>query len=892
MTMTSSRKTAGAALGVAMIAAACVFLFSPTHLHAEERRPLAFDISPQSLATALSEFARQSRQEILFAPEVVAAKHTRGVRGTLEPLAALSELLKDTGVSYTTTPSGAILLGPPRASSGDKVSSLPESGQLKVAQATQPGAGEESKGQAGAHAQAQETPAKSSVEEIIVTATKRAERLQDVPMSIAVIGSQDIERRGLIGMEDYLRSIPGVSQVDLGVRSNGIVIRGISTQPAFENINTGITVGSYFDETSITGAAGLSAGGIDIRPVDIERIEVLRGPQGTAYGSSSLSGTLRIIPKKPQLDRFAGKVAAAYSDTGGFGGDNTMLQGVLNIPIVADKFAVRAVGYRYDDSGFYRNVAGIDPIALARAQAGGITNLVSGYVQDDVGRMLSTGGRLSALWQATANLSLSMNFLTQKLEQDGLPESGSRFGATGKYEQTRYPILSSRAQIRGETGEASDTRSDLANIVLNYDFGWAALTSAASWIESTTAGAVDYFQFFPVPLGNHGASDFKSFSNETRVASRLAGRFQFLVGVFYENMRENRYSQTLYAPGAPVPNPYGTDPAYNGEFNRPVEQRALFGEISYDLTDKLTATVGGRYFKYEKDEDSLTEGGLIGVPFGTASVTHLQSSESHSKFKASLRYEPTEKAMLYGSWSQGFRLGRPTSGVFASCDGDNDGLIDGTGISVASTRRVDSDFLDNYEIGGKFTLFDRRLMIDTAVYHIDWTGMPANVLVGSCPLTFQANAGEATSDGAELQITAWLRDGLKIDIGGGYTKAELTQDVPLQGWRSGDRLPGSPRFSANLAAQYDFNVAGYGAFIRADSFYVGRFYGDFRQTAPGVGDYVKVDARAGVSIRNVSVELFVRNMTNEQAFTWVTTTPSWLVMRPRTVGVQVGYAFE
>jgi len=158
----------------------------------------------------------------------------------------------------------------------------------------------------------------------------------------------EIERRGAVGMEDYLRSVPGVAQIDNGPRSNAVVIRGISTSPENENASSGTTVATYFGETPITGGGGYGAGGIDVRPVDIERIEVLRGPQGTAYGSASLGGALRIIPNRPQLGAFTGNVSANYSSTSGRGGDNSMLQGTLNLPVVEDKFALRAVGYRFD----------------------------------------------------------------------------------------------------------------------------------------------------------------------------------------------------------------------------------------------------------------------------------------------------------------------------------------------------------------------------------------------------------------------------------------------------------------------------------------------------------------------------------------------------------------
>ncbi len=315
---------------------------------------IAFNITAPSLVDALIQFTEQSGLQLAFptrggatslpAPQVV---------GELTPQAALERLLKDSGLKYEFTNDRTVSITAVEAV-GDAAAAHRGDG-LRLARVDAGG----SSGQQAAAAQSAEDKQSAGraegteatkFEEIIVTATKRAESVQDVPVSIAVITNQEIERRGLIGMEDYLRSIPGVNEIDNGGRSNAIVIRGITTSPEFENFTnaSGTTVATYFDESPITGAGGIGAGGIDVRPVDIERIEVLRGPQGTAFGNSSLGGTLRIIPVKPKLDRFGGKVAAAYSDTSGTGSDNTMIQGIVNIPLIENKLAIRAVGYRFE----------------------------------------------------------------------------------------------------------------------------------------------------------------------------------------------------------------------------------------------------------------------------------------------------------------------------------------------------------------------------------------------------------------------------------------------------------------------------------------------------------------------------------------------------------------
>lgn len=596
-----------------------------------------------------------------------------------------------------------------------------------------------------------------------------------------------------------------------------------------------------------------------------------------------------MISVKPKLDSLSAKLAASYSDTSGLGSENSMLQGVVNVPVVQDKFALRAIGYRYDESGFYRNTVGLDPATIAWAQTYGLGDYVRGHVQDDVGRMRSTGGRLAALWQATDKLSLSMNFLTQTIEQDGNP-----LATSGQFEQRRIPIAP-QGRVRGEAGEIADSDVDLLNLVLSYDFGWAELTSAASWIDSGTVYSISIGSEYPYlgPTSHLTQSSFKSSTGEVRLASQLEGRFQFLGGLFYEDVEQDYFGRNDW-PGTPAANPYSTNPLSFNEITNPFDQHAVFGEVSYDLTDKLTATAGGRYFKYQKDERELREGALYGVALGAGVPVARQSNESDSSFKANLSYKPTPDSLLYASWAEGFRLGRPQARLNpVLCDNNpRDGVVDGTSVTIESTGTISSDFLENYEIGGKLTLFDRRISIDASVYHIKWDGLPIRTRAGTC--TYIANAGAATSDGVEFQASLLLQDDLRLDFGGSYNKAELSEAAPALGAQKGAPLPGSPEVNINLAVQYDFEVAGHKTFVRADSFYAGEFYGNLLET-PGTraGDYIKVDARVGMAIRNVSVELFARNLTNENAYTWHSIAPvSDYRLRPRTVGVQLGYQFE
>ena len=617
-------------VAVAVACLSIVGLAAADDVRAAMRKPT--NIPAESLGTALQQLAKDRNFQIVYVSEEVNALHTAGAVGEFNTEEALKQLLKGSGMTYRYLDERTVTIQPATGPSGASSSELSPAGTPPTSSTSgeptseernataqrfllaQVGTAQSSSGSTASSANSQ-SPEKNTtpLQEVVVTATKREERLQDVPMSLAVIGSQDIDRRGLIGMEDYLRSIPGVNEIDRGASDNAIVIRGITTSPEGQNSASGTTVSTYFGETPITGAGGYGAGEIDIRPVDMQRIEVLRGPQGTTFGDASLGGTMRLIPAKPRLDAVEGQVTGDYSGTADLGGSNSMIQGVLNVPIVTDRLALRLVGYHYDDSGFYRNVGGSSPAIVGVYDTFGLDSVISGYGQTDVGRMFTTGGRAEALFQATDNLDISVTFLSQKIEQNGVPDSDVGVGA---YEQTRG-VVGPTGRIRNQLGEVGDTNINLANLVLNYSMGWGTLTTVASWVDSGSANAADLTQAFQLPISFTGRSDFNSFTAETRLASHLEGAFQFLGGLFYERLGEH-YADTLDWPGPESTNVIGTTPLFLGDIRRRLDQRAVFGEFSYDITDKIKATVGGRYFKYKKDEQDISSGTFgNGGPIGS-----------------------------------------------------------------------------------------------------------------------------------------------------------------------------------------------------------------------------------------------------------------------------------
>lgn len=731
------------------------------------------------------------------------------------------------------------------------------------------------------------------IEEVIVTATRRAESVQDVPISISVISADDISQRGLVGAADYLRGIPGVSQVEGGQYAQAITIRGIETNPSSHNYSSGATVATFFGETPTTTSAGLGGGSnVDLKLVDIERVEVLRGPQGTAFGSSSLGGAVRTIPMAPRLDGFEGRLAASYSATSDTGGDNYNVQAVGNFPLVTDRLAIRLVGYQFKDSGFYRNRAATDityqtqVVAPFGAQAFAVN-------KDEVGSYYVRGGRAAAAFQATENLRFTLSYLTQKTETDGRP-----LATSGTYDQTLLQV-SPRHVLRGHADSIFDTDIDLVNAMMEYSLGWADLLTSYSYIESDSQGSgLDFGHH--LALSGIGLSDYRANVGEVRLVTKLDGDWNFLAGLYYEDLDDDGVFEYRWF-GDPATDVFapGAEFISIGFDRRNLTQKAAFTEVSWEFLEGLTLTGGVRAYKYER----TFEGDGSGVFGGGSSRTSTDASGE--TFRANLSYKLSDDAHVYLGWSQGFRLGKPqrpfdSPGV---CDLDGNGVMDGSTIPVAATGNLSSDEVDSYELGGKFALFDQRLTVDAAVFRMEWSGLPVRVLAPSvpqgCGFAFQSNAGDALSEGVEFQATYQVTEPFRIDFGGSWIDARLTEDVPALGARADNRLAGSPKVNANLGLQYSFELGGHEAVVRADSIYVGRFFGDILESpTTESGDYVKLDVSGRVVLGRLEVDLFVRNLTNEDAFTFRGPSPAPIQrefygyrMRPRTVGFQLGYNF-
>ena len=704
------------------------------------------------------------------------------------------------------------------------------------------------------------------LQEILVTATKRGDASTlDIPASISVADEDLISKRGMVGMDDFLRSLPSTNFLDRGAGRNGIIMRGVTASPQDD-----IAVGVYIDETPVTGMGSLAGGNPDLKYVDMQRIEVLRGPQGTLYGDGSIAGTVRVIPNAPDLSDFSAEIAGSTSSTADLDGQNTMLRGVLNLPVVEDKFAIRIVGYDYDNSGYYENTAGDSATKKIWAdEFGGV--VTSGEAGDDQ----YTGGRITAFWQVSDDFDVTFSHMTQDIEQSGIPES--MLALEGK---SRTPF-----QRRDGSGESLQIDLDVTSLKMNLDMGSYELFSSTSKAETKTLQDRDLGAYFgpmlgvdDMPIYLADSAHAEQFTQELRLNTRLDGPLQFLVGAFYQDYKRTA-SQTMTFEGAPELDPFEGALLFGSTFGANLKQLAFFGEASFDLTDQLTAIAGVRHYSYDKDSPDENDG----VFNGGYSEGFVENDDSGQTYKLSLNYRPDETTSFYGTFAQGFRLGGPHPEIPSDiCD--TNGVPD----------QIDSDELDSFEVGAKFAFADGRATLNVSAFQVDWTGIPVKRIL-DCGFETTANAGEAQSKGVEVDGQLLLADAWRIDYGMSYTQAELTADSAPLNAQSGDRLPGSPEFSASLGLQADFSMAGRPMFGRADIAHIGEYYNNLQQSGSAAGDFTTINLSLGAEINDsVSVDVFARNLTNKEGLTWIETELGdgrANYIRPRTIGIELRARF-
>jgi iron complex outermembrane recepter protein len=718
------------------------------------------------------------------------------------------------------------------------------------------------------------------LEEIVVTATKRETNLQETAAAISVMSSDSIEKRHLVGMDDYLAALPSVSYQDRGAGSNTITIRGIALG---SQLDSNSPVGSYFGEVPVTGLGpqvnGNQAGNADIKMVDVERVEVLRGPQGTLYGSGTMGGTIRIIPKAPNLQQVEGSAAAEYSQTARSGGQNYSAQAVVNAPLVQDKFAVRMAAYRFDSDGYIDNVAvsNPDPRVIEAVALGAVAR-----DREHVGGDVYTGSRVTALWQATDRFSAQLMYLDQKIEQDGFREVETNL--PGKYQQTRV-----RVGNLGLHNEYVNMDLSVTNLVLQYDAGWGNFLNSSSLIHSEAQSDLELSFLGPpfVGAGSYNENEKEVIVNELRFTSDFSGPLQVLAGAYYEDRTVDVNFAARWTGRPPAP---ATAFFTQSDLRNTQKQFAGFGELSYRPFEPLTLTAGVRYFKFEQ---AIPISRIYDVP-STAEGREASTDGENLKFNVSYKF--SDQFFTFAQWSQGFREPRFQGVIRPEYDTNNNGLVE---FRDGVERRVtdgllEPDSVDNYEVGIKFATSNRRLQGSLTGFLIDWEGIPVvPSLTAFQGAALYFNAGEARSQGVEFEATAEPIDDLIFELSASWVDATLSQGTVGLG-AEGDRLPGSAEYNGKASVEKRFDIAGHGSFMRGDYTYVSEYYSQFQAVGTPGGGYGLVDLSAGVSLNNIKVGLFVKNAANADDFTWVDNVfaaQRAYRLRPRTIGVTMSVAF-
>ncbi len=760
--------------------------------------------------------------------------------------------------------------------------------------------------------------AQSQVEELVVTARKRDEALIDVPFSINAISETKMRERGATNIEELSRNIANFTVQNLGPGQSQVAIRGISAgQIVRDQPGVKEQVGVYLDESVIS----LSLFTPDIELFDLNRVEVLRGPQGTLYGSGSLSGTVRYITNQPTTARQEGAIETTLSrvKSGEFGGE---VKGMVNLPL-SDTLALRVVGYATDFPGF---IDAIQP---------------DGKVHKDVNSGVRLGVRAALRYQPTDNLTITPRVLYQTIDVDGFNRV-DLFNILGNpYTTGRPPVELGDLQQFTQLTEKFKDDFLLTDLNIQYDFGDLALTSISTYQHrdvlvvrdataltgSITGGSIglpENVYTLNAPLNDK--TKVKSFTQEVRLANTNEGPFAWVIGAFYSDVKRD-YSQVLdvrgfealtgiatAGPAAPV------DALYYSVVPYDQTQYALFGEGTWSVNERLDITAGLRWSKY-KESRELTFDGIFAER--TIAVPGKTKADDFAP-RIIVAYKATDDITVNAQASRGFRLG-----------GINDPLnrplctaADFATFSALSTPSFDNETVWNYEAGMKAEFAERRGSLTFAAFYSDIENLQATIDAGSCSSRVIVNVPKAKSAGVEAEFSYRFSENFDVAASASYNDAKLTSSVkdvagaPIQGLRDGNRLPTVPKVQAALSLNYtgDQWDGGWTPFGNVTWQYVGdrftqvsdqednpRSVSLFNIGSPSVStlsfplelpDYQVVNLRAGLrGGSGFEVAAFIQNLTDERARLSIDRERGlrarygYQTNQPRTIGISLRKTF-
>ena len=784
------------------------------------------------------------------------------------------------------------------------------------------------------------------LQEVVITATKRTSTVQETPASITAVTADDIAQRGLVDFNDLAQSVPGIAMRTSGPGETEFEMRGLNSSGGNSSM-----VGFYIDETPLSSPAWAEIGRVVLDPnlYDLARVEVLRGPQGTLYGSSSMGGTVKLIPSAPQLGTFAasGEQVVSYTDGGSI---NHHVNGMLNLPI-GDTVAVRIVGSSSYDSGWIKRLVlqdgavGLDT-GPAFPNVSRPPNFYSAPLLETIDGANDTNinsVRATLLWQPAESLSITPMLMYQLIEQGG----PNNVDVNGVPTDPSVPPVNAHWEIY-DTPEPQRDRFTLGSLKIEYKLDPFTITSAtANWnrdlmiSEDCTEG--DAAAWFggaagvydpPGGIGPTGPSpsapgceekDYtQQFSEELRLTSNGTGPLQWIAGYYYQDF-SSEWDLWLI-------NPQGRPPAIGGPnlyidyMPQTIIQNAEFGELSWQFTPELKAAVGLRHYKYSLAQTN-SEWGFFTVnadnstPYNTA--TSSNASGTNPKFD--LSYDVSKDMLLYATAAKGFRLGGVNQPIpVGPCNSANPALaaneaalqfkllnnpICNNALLLQAPITFDSDSVWNYEIGEKSDWLDRRLIFNLSAYYERWINPQVATNIAGYGLT--VNGGNARIYGLESELQAILGHGFDLAANIGYTNAEFNESNAFTGYPSGTEIPDIPKVTAagtlrwktpltdttSLTAALEVNYVG----TRTDAPYgVTISLVNVDQSLVHLPSYALANLRLGLSGEAWSATLFVNNLANKEVLLdpqpqiafQIAAFTRYTVNQPLTVGLDLTYHFH
>ncbi len=772
----------------------------------------------------------------------------------------------------------------------------------------------------------QAAAANNGIADIVVTATRRSENLQDVPIAVQALSGDTLTQLGVVNFDKLIEFLPNVRTGGRGPGQSQIYIRGLSTdtQSILVAGSAGVNpnVALYLDDASVS----VPARNLDVYTADLARVEVLAGPQGTLFGASAMGGAVRYITNKPDTAAFHAGFKGGFAFTKG-GDTSNSVEGFINVPIIKDKFAVRVVVYNDSRGGYIDNVPGSFRMeSNPNNGLGGSPNAVrptitnSQFVEDNFNDANYQGFRVSAKYDISPDWSINVQHMRQKLKVDGVFDYDPLVGdlkvqrynpdeLVDKFDQTAWTLAGRLGALDLiYTGAYLNRRA-----VQKIDY--TAYSNAGPFAAYYICKYPGYASCATPRMSFQGDNRNTRISHEFRVSTPADKRIRAIGGAYYDRAKifdigEFNYEGSIdqgFVPNAPIKgataiNPNARNPGvtFFNDITRTDRQISLFGELAFDIIpDMLTVTGGLRYYDQKATIAGSANFGNRGVDRDSGYNLDAIHTEPRKQtgviFKGNISFKPNEDMLFYGTYSEGYRPGGFNRiGRVADPNPQSP--------RVAIPFGYDSDTVKNFELGAKVALFDKSVIINLAAYHILWKDIQLSVYQPSLFfLTFAANAADAEINGIEADVTLRPVRGLTINAAASYNDSKLTRGslglvqlvtlVPI-----GSQLALSPKFQGNVRVRYDHefgdDLRGYGQF---GIHHVGSSHTSINLFADyPLRAYTTADAAVGVDKDEWGASLYVENLSDARPDIYINASDRvarTTTIRPRTIGLRLSYKY-